>query len=61
MGDTRGKIPQITRTDIGDEIAPVLINGGNPGTPQQHIGPFRLLMPVQLPDAARRQAHIDTC
>ncbi|MNC25674.1 hypothetical protein D3C75_737710 [compost metagenome] len=59
MGDTRREIPQITRADIGNKVPAVLIHRCNPCASKQHIGPFGLLMPVQLPHAAWSQAHIN--
>ncbi|MNV34280.1 hypothetical protein D3C71_1256900 [compost metagenome] len=60
MGETGREIPQIAGVDVGNEIPPVLIDRGHARAAKQHIGPFGLLMPVQLADASRGERHIDS-
>jgi hypothetical protein len=45
--------------DVVDEVAPLLIDGGDPGTAGEHVGPLALLVPVQLADAAGLETHVD--
>ena len=59
MGNAAGKIPEIADADIVDEIPALRVDRGDAGRSIEHVGPFRLLVPVQLAHAARVQPHID--
>src|SRR5271170_8193506 len=58
MGDAAGKIPEIADADVVDEIAPPGVDRGDAGRPVKHVGPFRLLVPVKLADAAGIEPHV---
>ncbi|MMZ60662.1 hypothetical protein D1872_227700 [compost metagenome] len=58
MRNSGGKVPKVSHAYIGYKIPPVLIDRRDPGPAHQHDGPFRLLMPMQFPDAPRRKRHV---
>ena len=58
MGNAAGKIPEIANADVVDEVAALGVDRGDAGRPVKHVGPFRLLVPVQLADAAGVQPHV---
>ena len=56
--DAGGKVPKISRADIGDKVAAILVNRGDLRLAIQHEGPFGRQVPMQFPDAAHGQAHV---
>src|SRR3984957_1359024 len=58
MGNAAGKIPEIADADVVDKVTALRVNRGDAGRSKEHVGPFRLLMPVKLADAARVQPHV---
>src|SRR5262249_61313055 len=50
--------PQVTDTDVVDEVAALRIDRGNPRLAVQHVGPLSRLVPVQLAYAAGVQANV---
>lgn len=59
MRDTGGKVPEVTGRHVGNEIVAIMVDCCDAGLACQHERPFGLLVPVQLADAAWRQAHVD--
>ena len=60
MRDACRKIPEVSLADVLLKGASVLVNGGDPRPALEHVGPLGRLVPVQLPDAACREPHVDT-
>src|SRR5205807_9761971 len=60
MRDARREIPQIADPNVVDEISPLGIDGGDARSAVKHVGPFSLLVPVELADAAGVEAHLHT-
>ena len=60
MRDARREIPQIADPHVVDEISPLGIDGGDARSAVKHVGPFSLLVPVELADAAGVEAHLHT-
>jgi hypothetical protein len=58
MRDAGGEVPEVADTDIVDEVVARGVDGGDPRLAIQHVGPFRLLVPMQLARAAGVQAHV---
>jgi len=52
------EIPQIAGADIVDEGASLFVDGRNARMPGEHVGPFGLLVPMHLADAAGIESHI---
>ena len=58
MGNAAGEIPEIADADIVDKIAPLRVDRRDAGRSIEHVGPFRLLVPVQLAYATSVQPHV---
>jgi hypothetical protein len=58
MGNAAGEIPKIADADIVDKIPAVGVNRRDAGRSIEHVGPFRLLVPVQFAYPSRVQPHI---
>ncbi len=54
-----GEVPQVADPHVVDEVRPILVDGGDTAAAGEHVGPLRLLVPVQLTDAAGLEAHVD--
>src|SRR5215211_9549996 len=48
MGDAGREIPEITRADVVDKVAPLLIDRRDPRASAKHVLPFGFFMPVHL-------------
>ncbi len=59
MRDDRREVPQVALADVVDEGASLFVDGGDAGTPGEHVCPFGLLVPVHLTDTTGFQAHVD--
>src|SRR5207302_5555977 len=59
VGNARREIPQIALADVILEGVCILVNGGNPSPALEHVGPLSRLVPVQLPNSAGGEPHID--
>src|SRR5262249_58536676 len=46
------EVPQIALPNVVDEVAPVLVDGGDAGRAGDHVGPLRLRVPVHLAHTA---------
>src|SRR5882724_12652414 len=53
--------PKVALTDVIDKASALLIHGGDAGVTVKHHCPLRWNMPMQLSDAAGRQAHLHAC
>src|ERR1700756_4903759 len=61
MGQTGRKIPEITFLYIRDLRTAFLIQNRDAAIAVGHDGPLRLLVPVELANAARAETHVDAC
>jgi hypothetical protein len=52
------EVPQVALADVGDEVATLLVDGRQARAAGEHERPLGLLVPVQLADSARLQAHV---
>jgi hypothetical protein len=59
MRDGRWKIPEVAHADIVDEVASLFVDGRNAGAPGEHVGPFRLFMPMHFANRAGLEPHVD--
>ena len=50
--------PEVALTHVIDKASALLIHGSDARVPVKHDRPLRRQMPMQLPDAAGRQAHL---
>src|SRR5262249_825490 len=57
--DTAWEVPDVTLADVVLEGAQLRVDGGDPRPPGDHVGPLGLLVPVQLPDRAGLEPHVD--
>ena len=46
------RYPEIADADVVDKVTALRVNRGDAGRSGEHVGPFRLLMPVKLADSA---------
>lgn len=53
------EVPQVALFEVIDEVAAFVVQGGDAHGAVEDIGPFGLLVPVQLADDALAQAHVD--
>src|ERR1700722_14154901 len=60
MGNAAGEIPKIADADLVNKVTALGVDRGDTGRPIQHIGPFRLLMPMKLTDAPGVKPHVHT-
>src|SRR5580704_12114536 len=58
MGNAAGEIPEIADADVVDKVTALRVDRRDAGRSGEHVGPFRLLMPMKLADAARIQPHV---
>ena len=58
MGNAAGEIPEIADADVVDKVAALRVDRRDARRSVKHVGPFRLLVPVKLTDAARVQPHV---
>src|ERR1700722_9130688 len=58
MRNAAGKIPEIADADVVDKVTALRVDRGDAGRSVKHVGPFRLLVPMKLADAARIQPHV---
>jgi len=54
-----GEIPQIALVCIADEVAPFVVESGDPDAALEDIGPLGFLVPVQFADGALVKSHVD--
>ena len=59
MWKSGGKIPDVARPYVIDEVAALRIDRREPCASGEQVAPFRLLMPMHFADAARRESHVD--
>jgi hypothetical protein len=59
MRNAAGEIPQVACRHVSDEVLAVVFDSRDPRVPCEHDRPFGLLVPVQLPDAAGFEPHVD--
>ncbi len=52
------EIPEVADADVFDEIAALRVNRVNPRGAVEHVGPIRLLVPMQFPHAAGVEPHV---
>src|SRR5271166_3622500 len=52
------EIPEIADAYIVDEVASLRVDRGNAGGSVKHVGPFGLLVPMQLAHSARIETHV---
>ena len=58
MGNAAGEIPEIADADVVDKVTALRVDRRDARRSVKHVGPFRLLVPVKLTDAARVQSHV---
>ena len=58
MGNAAGEIPEIADADFVNEVTALSIDRSDTGRPIQHVGPFRLFMPMKLTDSAGIEPHV---
>ena len=59
MGDAGREVPEIALTHIVLEGMTILVDGGDPHPALEHESPLGRLVPVQFPDRAGLESHVD--
>ena len=58
MGNAAGKVPEVADADVVDKVAALLVDRRDAGRSVKHVGPFRLLVPMKLANAAGVEPHV---
>ena len=58
MGNAAGEIPEIADADVVDKVTALRVDRRDARRSVKHVGPFRLLVPMKLADAAGIEPHV---
>jgi hypothetical protein len=59
VGDAAGEVPQVALLEVAKVGASLVVEGGDADLAVEDVGPLGLLVPVQLANDARVEAHVD--